>query len=92
MEELLHGAEVGLDLLLGVLVHAKPHLGALLAGEEALDLAHVLHAGHVEHVVQLGGLVLGHLVAVVQDGEVLLLEPLTGHLNRNQVNQEIRII
>merc|ERR1740129_1336350 len=73
-------SKVGLDLLLGVLVHAEPHLGGLAAAHEALDSSHVLHAGHVVHVVKLGGLVLSDLMAAVKDGEVLLLEPLAGHL------------
>ena len=84
LEQLLHWSEVGLNLLLGVVVHAQPHLGSLAAGEEALDLAHVAElvvSVDVEHVVELCGLVLGDLVAVVQDGEVLLLEPLAGHLH-----------
>ena len=85
LQKLLHRSEVGLDLLLGVLVHAEPHLGGLAAGHEALDSSHVLHAGHVVHVVKLGGLVLSDLMAAVKDGEVLLLEPLAGHLNRDSM-------
>lgn len=81
LQKLIHRAKVGLDRLLGVLVHTQPHLGGLVAVEEALDSTHVLHPGHVVHVVQLGRLVLSNLLAVVKDGKVLLLEPFARHLN-----------
>ena len=64
------------------MVHTQPHLGGLVAGQEALDGTHVLHPRHVEHVLKLSGPVLGDLLAVVQDGKVLLLEPFAGQLNR----------
>ena len=87
LEELLHGTEVGLDLLLGVLVHAQLHLSALAAVHEALDLAQVAH-GTVEVVgedlvLQTSRQILSNLVAAVENLLVSLSKPGAWQLKRN---------
>ena len=86
LQQLLNRSKVGLNLLLGVLVHAQLHLGALAAAHEALDLADVLEGlvsgVNIVHVVQISGEVLRHLITTVQNGEVTILEPGAGHLDQ----------
>ena len=86
IQKLVHGSEVGFDLLLSVLVHAQLHLGGLAAVHEALDLAKVPHGAIVvvgeDLVLEASGQILGNFVAAVQNLLVSLTEPGAGQLNR----------
>ena len=86
LEKLVHGSEVGLNLLLGVLVHAQLHLSGLAAVHEAFDLAQVAHGTIVvvgeDLVLEASGQILGNFVAAVQNLLVSLTEPGAGQLNR----------
>lgn len=95
LKEILNGSEVGLDLLLGVLVHAELHLGALATAHEALDLANVLEGGvlvrNIEHVIEISGEVLSNLIATVKDGEIFFFEPFTWHLKKYCYNMNMDV-
>merc|ERR550525_1000887 len=64
MEDILHGAEVGLDLLLDVLVHAQLGLGLLAALGEHLNLAELDSAEGVSSDNGVLGDVSGRVVAI----------------------------
>ena len=85
LEKLVHGPEVGFDLLLGVLVHAQLHLGGLAAVHEAFDLGQVAHGTIVgvgeDLVLQAGGKILSNLVAALKNLLVAITKPGAGHLN-----------
>ena len=85
LEKLVHGPEVGFDLLLGVLVHAQLHLGGLAAVHEAFDLGKVAHGTIVvvgeDLVLQAGGKILSNLVAALKNLLVAITKPGAGHLN-----------
>ena len=87
IQKLVHGSEVGFDLLLGVLVHAQLHLGGLAAVHEALDLAKVPHGAIVvvgeDLVLQASRQILSNLVAAVENLLVSLSEPGAWQLKRN---------
>ena len=85
LEKLVHGSEVGLNLLLGVLVHAQLHLGGLAAVHEAFDLAQVAHGTTVvvgeDLVLQASGQILSNLVAAVKNLGVSVTKPGAWQLN-----------
>ena len=76
LQDLLQGAEVGLELLLDVLVHAGPHLAVLDASHVGLDLGNVSVAGEVVALHVVGGDALGVLDASVDVILNSLLQPL----------------
>ena len=85
LEKLVHGSEVGFNLLLGVLVHAQLHLSGLAAVHEAFDLAQVAHGTTVvvgeDLVLQASGQILSNLVATVKNLGVSVTKPGAGQLN-----------
>ena len=98
LEKLVHGSEVGFNLLLGVLVHAQLHLSGLAAVHEAFDLAQVAHGTIVvvgeDLVLEASGQILGNFVAAVQNLLVSLTEPGAGQLNRKylEISHQFRVL